>query len=51
MNVNEHDLEDQALADFDIGFQAALDGEPIDEAATEDWRRGYRDAALSVDSE
>ena len=42
--VDQRDREDEELADFDIGFQAGLAGEPLDETATAAWKRGWQDA-------
>jgi hypothetical protein len=34
------------LADYDIGFQAQLDCEPMDETATDAWKRGLKYAGM-----
>ena len=47
MSLEDQDREDEQLADFDIGFQAGLDGQPLNELATDDWKRGWRDSWLS----
>ena len=49
MDEKLHPLEkrkqvDVKLADYDIGFQAGLDGEPRNLSKTEDWLRGWFDA-------
>jgi hypothetical protein len=44
MSLEDLEREDEELADFDIGFQAGLDGEPFDRAATDAWQRGWNDA-------
>jgi len=46
MSIEDLEREDEDLADYDIGFQAGLDGEPIDESATDAWKRGWKDAVL-----
>jgi hypothetical protein len=30
--------------DFDIGYEVRAEGQPFDEKATDDWKRGWRDA-------
>lgn len=49
MSLDE--LEPEDLADFDIGFQARLNDEPMNESASYEWRRGWRDADAVADIE
>jgi hypothetical protein len=44
MSIEDLEREDEDLADYDIGFQAGLDGEPFDESTTGAWKRGWKDA-------
>jgi hypothetical protein len=41
--VDAREREDEELAGFDIGFQARIDEEPLDETATVAWKRGWQD--------
>jgi hypothetical protein len=44
MSLEDLEREDEELADYDIGFQAGQDGQPIDGTATDAWKRGWKDA-------
>jgi hypothetical protein len=51
MSLEDMEREDEALANFDIGFQAHLDGEPMNESEGDGWKRGWQEAALSAETE
>ena len=36
--------DDEALEDYEIGFQARVDDEPFNPEASEGWRKGWRAA-------
>ena len=40
----QQEQEDIRLAEYDVGFQAGLDGEPRDPSRSLDWLRGWTDS-------
>jgi len=50
VSMDDREREEEELADFDIGFQARLDDEPLDETASEAWKRGWHDGGMDSQS-
>ena len=48
VSMDDREREEEELADFDIGFQARLDDEPLDETASEAWKRGWHDGGMDT---